>query len=67
MDRQMVMGCALSTVTCPVIGALIFGMVEMGIFYNRVSMGWLTRLLGAMVPGMVLPDTCICCKATEAR
>jgi hypothetical protein len=67
MDRQMFMGCALSAVTCPVVGALIFGMVAMGIFYSGVSMGWLMRLLDAMVPGTVLSDTCIRCKATEAR
>jgi ribose/xylose/arabinose/galactoside ABC-type transport system permease subunit len=67
MDRQMFMGCALSMVGCPVIGALIFGMVEMGISSNGVSMGWLMTLLGAMVPGTVLSDTCIRCKATEAR
>ena len=67
MDRQMFMGGALSAVTSPVVGALIFGMVEMGIFYNGVSMSWLKRLLGAMVPGTVLSGTCIRCKATEAR
>ena len=67
MDRQMFMRCARSAVTSLVIGALISGMVKMGIFYSGVSRGWLMRLLGAMVPGTVLSDTCIRCKATEAR
>jgi simple sugar transport system permease protein len=67
MDRQMFIGCALSAGACPVIGARIFDMVELGIFYTGVDMNWLKRLLGAMVPGAVLSDTYIRCEATEAR
>ena len=48
-------------------GALIFGMVQMGIFYTGVDTDWFKVFLGAMVLIAVLFNNYIRRKATEAR
>ena len=48
-------------------GALIFGTVEMGIFYTGIDTDWFMVFLGLMVVLAVLFNNFIRRKATEAR
>ncbi|MEQ8968274.1 MAG: ABC transporter permease [Azospirillaceae bacterium] len=49
------------------LGALIFGTVQMGIFYTGVNTDWFKVFLGAMLVIAVLSNNYIRKKATEAR
>ena len=48
-------------------GALIFGMVQMGIFYTGIDTDWFKVFLGAMVLIAVLFNNFIRRKVTEAK
>jgi len=48
-------------------GALIFGLVQMGIFYTGIDTDWFKVLLGSMVLIAVLFNNFIRRKVTEAR
>lgn len=50
-----------------VFGALIFGTVEMGIFYTGIDTDWFNVFLGVMVLVAVLVNNYVRRKATEAR
>lgn len=55
------------TVTGAVIGALIFGFVQMGIFYTGVDTDWFKVFLGAMILIAVLVNNYIRAKALGER
>jgi simple sugar transport system permease protein len=48
-------------------GALIFGTVEMGIFYTGIDTDWFLVFLGLMVLIAVLVNNWVRRRATEAR
>jgi len=49
------------------VGALIFGAVEMGIFYTGIDTDWFQVFLGVMLLIAVLVNNYVRRKATEAR
>ena len=48
-------------------GALIFGMVQQGIFFTGVSTDWFQVFVGVMLLGAVLFNNFIRKRASEAR
>ena len=48
-------------------GALIFGLVQMGIFYTGIDTDWFKVFLGSMVLIAVLFNNYVRRKATEAK
>ncbi len=51
----------------PMFGALIFGMVQMGIFYTGIDTDWFKAFMGLMLLVAVLFNNYVRRKATEAR
>jgi simple sugar transport system permease protein len=51
----------------PMFGALIFGVVQMGIFYTGIDTDWFKAFMGAMLLAAVLFNSYVRRKATEAR
>jgi simple sugar transport system permease protein len=49
------------------LGALIFGVVQQGIFYTRIDTDWFKAFMGAMLLVAVLFNTYVRRKATEAK
>ena len=58
---------AIAVLIGAMLGALIFGTVEMGIFYTGIDTDWFMVFLGLMVVLAVLFNNFIRRKATEAR
>jgi len=55
------------SVVGPMFGALIFGVVQMGIFYTGIDTDWFKAFMGAMLLAAVLFNNFVRRKATESR